>query len=150
HDRESLRLYCRSAMIGTWGLSADLTKVDAEQQRIILQEIENYRKINIIKADQLYDVIYPSEGRAWCGIVYYSRAGDRAAALLFRWKADAEIKDVLRLPGLKNTGSYEVSLPNDSGAWLRDSKLAANGVNLHLSKGRLSQIILVRRTVASR
>ncbi|OPZ71364.1 MAG: Melibiase [bacterium ADurb.Bin478] len=150
HDRESLRLYCRSAMIGTWGLSADLTKVDAEQQRIILQEIENYRKINIIKADQLYDVIYPSEGRAWCGIVYYSRAGDRAAALLFRWKADAEIKDVLRLPGLKNTGSYEVSLPNDSGAWLRDSKLAAKGVNLHLSKGRLSQIILVRRTVASR
>jgi len=39
HDPESLRLYCRSAMIGTWGISADLTKVDAGQQRIILREI---------------------------------------------------------------------------------------------------------------
>jgi len=149
HDPESLRLYCRSAMIGTWGISADLTKVDAGQQRIILREIENYRKINPIKADQLYDVIYPTENEAWCGIIYYSRAGDRAAALLFRWNADEEIREVLRLPGLKDTGSYEVSWTNDSGGWRRDIKSAANGVELFLSKGQLSQIILVGKTVPS-
>ncbi len=149
HDPESLRLYCRSAMIGTWGVSADLTKVATAEQRIILQEVENFRKINILKADQLYDVIYPTEGRAWCGIVYYSRAGDRAAALLFRWNADEEIKVVLGLPGLKDTGIYKVSLTNEAGEWRRAGKSATNGVELVLRKGQLSQIILVGKTVPS-
>ena len=94
-------------------------------------------------------MIYPTEGRAWCGIVYYSRAGDRAAALLFRWNADEEIKVVLGLPGLKDTGIYKVSLTNEAGEWRRAGKPATNGVELVLRKGQLSQIILVGKTVPS-
>lgn len=41
-DPELLRLYCRSAMAGVWGISADQAKIAPAQRAVILKEVRHY------------------------------------------------------------------------------------------------------------
>jgi len=144
-DPELLRLYCRSAMIGVWGVSADLNKVSADQGKIIQQEVDHYRRLNKIKAENIYDPIYPTEDALGCGIIFYSRSADRAAVLFYRWNGDQEINYILRLPGLKDTDQYQVTIAGEDDESLCSGKnLTGTGLNIHLAEQQRSQIIFVQ------
>src|SRR5262249_55361952 len=68
-DNELLKYYCRTAMIGIWGISADLSKISNDQQQTILKEIDRYRTLNEIKAAFTYDLYNPVSGDDIAAIV---------------------------------------------------------------------------------
>lgn len=101
---ELLRYYCRSAMAGTWGLVADLAELTKEQRSIILEEVAAYRRLNEVKQDNLFEIVYPREGDAFGAITYFALDGSRAAALVLRWDA---------------VGAFDARVPTP---YLRESK----------------------------
>lgn len=81
-DEEQLRYYCRSAMIGVWGISTDLTLIDDNQKVIIKTEIDHYRTLNKAKVSQLYEILLPREDNDCTGIIYYENNREKAYAML--------------------------------------------------------------------
>jgi alpha-galactosidase len=109
HDSELLKYYCRSAMIGVWGVSADMHKLTAEQKSIMLNEIEHYRKLNSLKSYNIYRILYP-EVNKFAGIIYYNATLDEAAALIFRWKHKGELRYNIPLRLLRDKSEYTVNV----------------------------------------
>ncbi|MBN2293264.1 MAG: alpha-galactosidase [Pirellulales bacterium] len=96
-DAELLKFYCRSVMIGVWGISGDLTKLTPRQRQVMLAEVERYRRLNEFKPGNLYRIIYPErEISNLAGIVLYDLSKSRAAVILFRW---------IRVAGRLSSGS---------------------------------------------
>jgi hypothetical protein len=107
---ELLRYYCRSAMAGTWGLVADLEELNDEQRGIILEEIAAYRRLNTIKEDNLYEIVYPVKGADFAAIAYFAQDGSRAAALVLRWDAKGAFEARIPTPYMKGGGG-SVAVP---------------------------------------
>lgn len=84
-DDAFTRMYCRSAMAGTWGIVADLPNIAPRQRDIILAEAAHYRRLNALKTACRYEIIDLANDAPACGIVYYDTAGQHAAVLLLRW-----------------------------------------------------------------
>ena len=114
-DDELTRCYMRSAMPGVWGLCANLGNIQPHQRDVILREIANYRRLNELKKDCLYDVHYPKAGAQLAGVTFYSADGSQAAVLLIRWAMEEEIEQAVPLPGLRDDQVYRVE-DVDSGA----------------------------------
>lgn len=108
NDDELTRTYCRSAMAGTWGLVADLPKIGSHQRDVIIQEVANYRRVNEIKADCIYDIYAPTNGAPAAGVVYYNAEGSRAAILLLRWDGQGAFTFPVTLASLNATKKYRV------------------------------------------
>ena len=109
-DEESLKAYCRSAMIGTWGISCDLPKLDAGHRRVILAEVERYRRLNDFKTTNRYRILQPDDPQSKvAGIVLYDLPKKRAAVLLFRWQEQGEIAERICLDALPKQGRYSVT-----------------------------------------
>jgi hypothetical protein len=108
NDDELTRMYCRSAMAGTWGLVADLSKIGSRQRAIIVQEVANYRRLNEIKADCVYDIYAPTSGAPAAGVVYYNAEGSRAAILLMRWNNQGAFTFPVQLSALKVKTDYRI------------------------------------------
>ncbi len=100
-NRELLKLYCRSAMIGVWGISSDLNKISEKQRKVILNEIDNYRKLNKIKISLKYEILYPEDNNDIAGVIFYNNNGSKAAVLLFRWDKKGTISKAIPLNLLK-------------------------------------------------
>jgi len=79
-----LKFYCRSSMIGTWGISDDLNKISTEQKSVILKEVANYRRLNEIKKDGLIEFSYPTEYTNLVPVVFYNETYTKAAIILYR------------------------------------------------------------------
>ncbi len=109
NDDEFTRTYCRSAMPGTWGLVADLSKIQPRQRDVIVAEVANYRRLSPFKASYVYDVLYPRKDAPAAGIVYYTADGNGAAVLLCRWDAKGAFTQTVALPGLTAHGHYRVT-----------------------------------------
>jgi hypothetical protein len=108
NDDELTRTYCRSAMAGTWGLVADLSKIGSHQREVIIKEVANYRRLNEIKADCVYDIYAPTNGAPAAGVVYYNTEGNRAAILLLRWDAKEAFTVPVTLSSLTTTQKYRI------------------------------------------
>lgn len=108
NDDELTRMYCRSAMAGTWGLVADLSKIGSHQRDVIIQEVANYRRVNEIKADCVYDIYAPTNGAPAAGVVYYNADGSRAAILLLRWDGKEVFTFPVTLASLNPTKKYRI------------------------------------------
>lgn len=144
-DDEFTRMYCRSAMAGTWGLVADLAKIPDRQRNVILQEAENYRRLNTIKSDCRYEVLYPQARAEVAGIVYYNAAGTQAGILLLRWNRSGAFEFPVVLAGLYAQGEYRIedvdrgesSVSNAAALW-------QTGVIVPFSESRNSALLFVR------
>ena len=85
NDVELMKFYCRSAMIGSWGVSADLNKISDKQREIIIKEATYYRALADFKTSLKYDIFYPQAGNDVTGIIFYHEDGEQAAVLMYRW-----------------------------------------------------------------
>ena len=144
NDDELTKYYCRSAMAGVWGVSSDLTKIGDHQRSVILTEIANYRRLNEIKLDALYELLQPGRTSNAAGVTFYAELGKKAAIVLYRWNAQAAFSQQVALDELDTTQSYTVT-DADTGlqTTATGAALAANGVNLSFDGDRLSGIWFV-------
>jgi alpha-galactosidase len=100
-DDELTRLYCRSAMAGIWGISADLSSVGERQQAIILKEIDNYRRLNQIKQDYRYTLQQPEDGKDIARVTFYDSHRQSAGVLVYRWDREGAFDQRVTLKGLR-------------------------------------------------
>ena len=144
NDDELLRLYCRSAMAGMWGISSDLPKISERQQSIILTEIENYRRLNQLKFGCLYDLQLPNDSADVAGVTFYSRRRFHAGILLYRWLRDGAFDQRIALPKLKPWMTYHV-VDADTGTEITasGSDLISNGITVPFTGQRLSALLFV-------
>lgn len=143
-DDETLRLYCRSAMAGVWGISTDLSKISDRQQGIVLKEIENYRQLSHLKFSCQYDLQLPSDTAGVAGVTFYSRRRFNAGVLLYRWQRDGAFDERVRLPKLKSGVTYHV-VDADTGTDIiaSGSDLISNGFSVPFSAQRLSALLFI-------
>jgi alpha-galactosidase len=144
NDDEQTRLSCRSAMMGTWGLSTDLSLISARQQPIILKEIANYRRLSRLKYSCLYDLYLPSETADAAGVTYYSPKRHYAGILLYRWQRNGAFNQPVGLAKLRPEVTYSIT-DVDTGAVItaRGSDLIANGVSVSFSGERQSALLFI-------
>lgn len=150
NDDEMLRLYCRSAMAGMWGISTDLSKISERQQSILLKEIENYRRLNHLKFSCLYDLQLPNDSSDVAGVTFYSRRRFHAGVLLFRWRRDGAFDQRVVLPKLRSWLTYHV-VDVDTGTEITasGSDLNANGIAVPFSAERQSALLFVEPIIQS-
>ena len=138
------RYYCRSAMIGSWGLCADLADIDPGQRNVIVQEAGFYRRLNELKWAGRYDVLYPEDGASVAGVTYYDAAGTRAGVLLYRWDVKGAFTYRIPLRGLKPERLYNiedadrVAVTDCRGRDLRDV-----GLPVPFDRNRLSALVFI-------
>src|ERR1041384_5970550 len=150
NDDEMLRLYCRSAMAGVWGISTDLTAVTDRQRNIVLTEIGNYRRLNSLKYSCEYDLRLPDDSADVAGVTLYSRRRFHSAVLLYRWQRDGAFDQKVLLPKLKSWLTYHV-VDADTGAEFTasGSELISNGINVPFSTKRLSALVFIQAVTKS-
>ncbi len=144
NDDELTKLYCRSAMIGTWGISADISKISERQKNVILNEIALYRQLNPIKSDYLYEIDSPVKGNDAAGVIFYERSRQQAGVLLYRWDNQSDFTYRLFLKQLDPEKTYRVE-DVDTGTLtkIKGSKLINKGIKIPFSNNRLSAALFV-------
>jgi alpha-galactosidase len=144
HDDELMRCYCRSAMAMTWGIVADLPKISDRQRRVILQEIEHYRRLNELKGDYLYQVWPPKPGADVAGVAYFAANARRAGVLLYRWDRDGAFEARVALSGLRDDLSYQTE-DLDTGARVDVSgrDLRERGLKVPFAAGPFSAMLFI-------
>ncbi|HEY9230808.1 MAG TPA: alpha-galactosidase, partial [Blastocatellia bacterium] len=149
-DDEMTRLYCRSAMIGRWGISTDLSLIGERQQNVILQEAENYRRLSPIKYACAYDLRLPSDEADAVGVTFYSGKRLRAGVLLYRWQRDGAFDQHVTLTKLKPELTYHV-IDVDTGAEITasGSELMTNGIDVSFSSQRRSALLFIESVKAT-
>lgn len=144
-DDELLRYYCRSAMIGVWGISTDLHLLSSEQQRIIQSEIERYRKLNQVKASNLFEVEEPLQDSPIAAITYYSTTTDKAYVLVFRWDESQMISQHVMLSKMNSHQNYTVTnLDNNISSVIDGETLTSEGFKLQMNKKQFSMLFLIK------
>ena len=150
NDDETTRLYCRSAMAGTWGISTDLSLIGERQQGIVLSEIENYRRLNHLKFACQYDLQLPNDTADVAGVTFYSRRHTNAGFLLYRWQRNGAFDQHVALPKLRSSVTYRV-VDVDTGTEIiaSGSDLISNGITVPFSAQRLSALVFVESLTES-
>lgn len=144
-DPELLRYYCRSAMIGVWGISADMHKVSSAQKDIILGEISHYRKLNELKYDNIYQISHPGDGDI-AAITYFNASRNKASVMIFRWKQQGQIKHNLELDMLTGDNNYLVKKANTSQSHqYNGSRLKHKGLPIVLEGETMSAIYYINK-----
>ncbi len=143
-DDEALRLFCRSAMAGVWGISSDLSQISERQQSIILKEITNYRRLNRLKYSCVYDLQLPVDTADTAGVTFYNRRRFNAGILLYRWNRNGSFDQRVLLTKLKPWVTYHV-VDLDTGEEITASgrDLISDGVTIRFGKERLSALLFV-------
>jgi len=141
-DPELLRMYCRSCMIGVWGVSADMSLLKTWQRDIIIKESFHYRKLNEIKAHGIFEIIRPSNEEDCTGVVFYNTEKEQAAIIFYRGNNKGNISQNIKL-NLRSNTIYEVSSTDKE--QLIDFKNTRNNVfNISLTQNQLSKILFLR------
>ncbi len=144
NDDELTKLYCRSAMIGTWGISSDLSKISAPQKQVILEEIALYRALSPIKLNYLYKIDSPTKGKDAAGVTFYDWKRQHARVLLYRWDAQGAFTYRLSLDLVDPEKTYKiVDIDRETETQIKGSKLINKGVKVPFTKNRLSAVLLV-------
>jgi len=102
-DTAVIRFYAQSCLPGTFGISADLYKLPESFQKIIGEEIVNYRKVNKWKRDMLYDIHYPENDNDMGYIVFFKNNSDSVAIICGRKNANEELDVSINLNPIINT-----------------------------------------------
>jgi alpha-galactosidase len=141
---ELTRLYCRSAMAGTWGISADLSKISDRQQSIIVKEIQNYRRLSPIKLAGLYELRQAVDGVAAAGVTFYDARRKRAAVLLYRWDGKGAFAQQVGIDRLRSSTSYQVTdVDTGLSASVSGEELLKDGLTVQFGPERLSALLFI-------
>ncbi|MBI3649750.1 MAG: alpha-galactosidase [Acidobacteria bacterium] len=144
NDDEETRLHCRSAMMGSWGLSTDLSAISERQRAIIVKEIAHYRRLNPLKSACLYDLRLPEDLAAVAGVTFYDRTQQHAGIVLFRWQRKGAFTQRLTLPKLKPGVTYKVvDADTKVETPASGATLIRNGVSIAFSSQRQSALIFI-------
>jgi alpha-galactosidase len=131
-------------MAGTWGISADLSKISDHQQNLIINEIQNYRRLNPIKRAGLYELRPAAEGVATAGATFYEARRKTAAILLYRWDQKGALAQHIDITKLRLSSSYQVT---DIDTGLRyavsGEDLLRDGVTVQFGAERLSALVFI-------
>ncbi|HMG34078.1 MAG TPA: alpha-galactosidase [Blastocatellia bacterium] len=143
-DDETTRMYCRSAMAGIWGISADLAGISERQRAVVLAEIANYKRLNSLKSQCLYSLEQPADGADTAGVTYFDPYRKKAAAVIYRWDKAGEFDKQVALKNLKPSSWYDVT-DVDTGITtrVRGRDLLKGGVQVHFSAERMSAIVFI-------
>jgi alpha-galactosidase len=143
-DDELTRLYCRSAMAGVWGISSDLTKISDRQRAVILSEIENYRRLNVIKQSCWYDLQLPDDNADVAAVTFYNDQGQQAGILMYRWNHDGAFDQHVLFPKLNSKTKYQVT-DVDTGVTtkVRGKSLKTDGMMVSFSRERQSALLFI-------
>lgn len=106
---DMLKFYCRSCMLGSWGISADLNKISSMQREVIINEVKNYRQLNEIKKDKLIDFNYPTEYVSLVPVTFYNESYNKAAIVLYSLTPNEKFVKFKVKTRLSNDKSYEFS-----------------------------------------
>lgn len=141
---ELTRFYCRSAMAGTWGISADLSRISDHQRGVIVNEIQNYRRLNPIKAASLYELRQATDEADIAGVTFYDARRKTAAVLLYRWGRNDAFDQQVSVIHLRTSSSYQIT-DVDTGIVTTTSAadLFSNGVTIHFGSDRLSALLFI-------
>jgi hypothetical protein len=141
---ELTRLYCRSAMAGTWGISADLSGISDHQQSVIVNEIQNYRRLNPIKLASLYELRQTTDGADVAGVTFYDARRKRAAVLLYRWDRKGAFDQQIGVARLRPSSSYQIT-DVDTGIITATNAedLLRDGVTIQFGTDRLSALVFI-------
>jgi alpha-galactosidase len=143
-DDEFTRMYCRSAMAGTWGIVADLDNITPHQRDIILREVANYRRLNALKSGCRYIILRPEKGADAAGVVYLDAQGRHAGVLLLRWDQEGAFEIHVPLSGFSEDSPCKVE-DVDAGATVEMASGAAakDGVTVPFPAARRSALLFV-------
>ena len=139
-DSEVLKLYLRSCMLGTWGISTDLDKLNPQYFKIIEKERGNYRKINELKKYNLYKNEVPQEYSGNVYAIYYNEDFTEAALLLYRmFKDENPVNRTIQTSLVP--GKYTI-LDAD-----KNSEIISRGnvLNIQLDGNQLSNIYFIKK-----
>ena len=143
-DDELTRLYCRSAMIGTWGISTNLPAISDRQRAVLLREIRYYKLLAPIKLNYLYELDQPAPGKAAAGVTFYGAGQQSAGVLLYRWEEKREFRHRLVMKQLDPDKLYRVrDTDRKTRVFLRGSELMTTGVEVLFPVERLSALLFV-------
>jgi hypothetical protein len=143
-DDEFTRYYCRSAMAGVWGISSDLSKIGDHQRSIIVNEIQNYRKLNAIKKYNQYELVQPADGTDTASVTFYGRRSQEAAAIVYRWSGKGAFSQPLSFKGLDKSVSYVIT-DADTGVQttMTSQQLSKQGFSQAFRADQLSALLFV-------
>jgi alpha-galactosidase len=146
NDDELTRMYCRSAMLGTWGISSDLALISPRQQAIILNEVGNYRQLAQIKTSCFYDIRPAIDGADSAGATFYDDKRQTAAILLYRWDRSGAFDQPVILSRMRAAGTYQIT-DADTGVSVQvlGKDLMTTGVTVSFSDTRLSALVFVKQ-----
>jgi len=143
-DDEFTRMYCRSAMAGTWGVVADLPRIGERQRSVIIKEADQYRRLSELKYDCVYDILRPEEGSPAAGIIFYTADGSKAGLLFLRWDAKDAFNLPVSLTRLKSGHNYRIELVDtDEVLVLSGDTLRESGMTLPFSKTCMSFLVFI-------
>jgi len=138
-NNELLRYYARSAMAGTWGISADLTKIRDSQRAVILSEIKNYRRLNTLRQDSTtYDVVAPKPQADLARITFYDARSARAAVIVYRWDRQGEFDAQVPLTHLPAKARFRIEDVDG-----KQAELTRDGLKIHFTPERMSAMVFV-------
>src|SRR5215471_10726690 len=143
-DDEFTRYYCRSAMAGVWGISSDLSKIGDHQRSVVLNEIQNYRRLNAIKKYDEYDIVQPADGANLASVTYYGKKNQEASAIVYRWSRKDAFTQAIWFKGLDKSISYVIT-DADTGVQttMSGQDLSKQGYSQSFSSGQLSALLFV-------
>lgn len=145
---ELLRMYCRSAMPGVWGVVADLSRIGPRQRDIIVRERDHYRRLNALKADNLYDLYPTSEEAPAAGVVYFSKDGRHAAVLLLRWNINGAFDFPIALDKLNPAPKFAVNWVDDDDTVIEAGRALTNdGLTVVFKNKQHSALVFVDAAV---
>jgi len=145
NDDELTRLYCRSAMAGTWGISTDLSQISERQQGIVLKEIDNYRRLNRLKYSCNYDLQLPDDQADVAGVTFYDRRRMDAGVLLYRWQRNGAFDQRVLLPKLRPWITYRVTdMDTGTEIYATGDDLISNGITVPFTSERQSALLFVK------
>jgi hypothetical protein len=145
NDDELLRLYCRSAMAGVWGISADLPRISPRQLGVIVREIQHYRRLHQSPSGTVYDLELPRPGADIAGVTFSDPMARRAAAVLYRWDRTGAFEHNLSFSRLRDDWWYQVR-DADSGTSARAlGTTLRQGIPVRFTDARQSAILFIER-----
>ena len=144
NNDELTRFYCRSAMMGTWGIVADLPRIGEHQRAVICEEVAHYRRLNAFKTSCLYDLQLPGRGANAAGVTFYKPDGRGAGVVLYRWNAKGSFTHTLDLAHLNAAERYCVEDADAKTITEAEGQaLQANGLDVPFPQQRLSALVFV-------
>ncbi|UCD28952.1 MAG: alpha-galactosidase, partial [Planctomycetota bacterium] len=145
NDDEFTRFYCRSAMAGIWGIVADLPLIGEQQRNVIIAETKNYRRLNKLKNDCLYDLYLPGSEGGIASITFYHASGKAAGILIYRWDRTGAFEHIIPLKQLITSMQYQVqNVDNNQIIRKTGRELHHKGLVIPFGPQQLSALVFIK------